>query len=102
MSLSLNQGTSPDGLRAKTHGFKNEHGQNVLTLGEYEITFEDFLALAHYVLTNTNLEPDDIRLHFVECVRSAQVTEGYREEIGGHVQDTKRLSIDMPQLPPHP
>lgn len=75
MSLTLDLGTTPAGLSVKTFGF----GQmgNTVYLGEYEISLEDFLIMSHYVLTNTDLESNDPRRQFVECVKEMQEVSGF-------------------------
>lgn len=74
MSLILGMGTRPAGLEVKTFGFGPT---NTVHLGKYEISFEDFLVAAEYVLTNTDLEPNDPRLQFVKCVQSMKEVTGY-------------------------
>ena len=75
MSLILAMGTQPVGLEVKTFGF-GLMGDKVY-LGDYEISIEDFFFAAEYVLTNTNLGPNDPRLQFVKCVKSMKEVEGY-------------------------
>lgn len=75
MSLTLAMGTKPAGLEVKTYGF-GSFG-NTVHLGDYEISIEDFLVTAEYVLTNTDLEPNDPRLQFVKCVQSMRQVGGY-------------------------
>ncbi len=94
MSLILDRGTKPNGLCAKTIGV----GDEVVFLGDYEITMEDFLVLAHYVLTNSNLKEDDPRLQFVESVRGMKVVKGYPTIFGGKELDTKRLQTNVPPV----
>jgi hypothetical protein len=48
MSLSLDLGTKPAGLEVKTYGFGSMG--NTVHLGDYEISLEDFLIMAVYVL----------------------------------------------------
>ena len=94
MSLRLNRGTNPDGLTAKTMGV----GDEVVFLGDYQISMEDFLILAHYVLTNSNLTKDDPRLQFVESVRNMEVVEGYTTIVGGKELDARRLDTNVPPV----
>ena len=75
MTLLLAQGTKPVNLGIKTFGFGSLG--NAVYLGNYEISLEDFLAAAEYVLTNTNLEPNDPRLQFVKRVQSMKEIDGY-------------------------
>ena len=92
MSLLLTSGTSPHGLCAKTMGI----GAQELYLGDYEISMTDFLELAHYVLTNTNLEgDDDPRLQFVKSVKAMKVVDGHRVIIAGKNVPTKRLATEV-------
>lgn len=91
MSLILNMGTKPYGLRVKTFGFGSR--LNTVYLGDYEISLEDFLVAAEYVLTNTDLEPNDPRLQFVERVKSM-------EEVDGYNPGRKRLEVQEPTVPP--
>jgi len=92
MSLSLDRGTVPKGLIIKTWG----PGNDVVFLGDYEISMEDFLVAAYYVLTNTNLKDKDPRLQFVECVRSMRETKGYFSSVE---RDSRRLISDIPPVP---
>ena len=94
MSLCLNRGTKPEGLEIKMFPM----GGQVVLLGDYEITMEDFLIAVHYVLTNTNLTEGDPRLQFVECVRSMQVTKGHTVVIQGKKFDTKCLVSSVPPV----
>ena len=75
MSLSLDQGTKPEGLEVKTWGVVGL--KSVVHLGDYEISMADFLSVAQYVLTNTNLDPNDPRLEFVKWVKSLEQVKGY-------------------------
>ena len=91
MTLILDRGTQPDGLEVKTFGFGLM--RNTVRLGDYEISLEDFLVAAEYVLTNTDLEPNDPRLQFVKCVQSTQETDGYNP-------GRKRLAASEPAVLP--
>jgi hypothetical protein len=75
MSLILEMGTKPEGLEVKTYGF-GLMGNSVY-LGNYEISIEDFLVTALYVLTNTDLDVNDPRIQFLKCVHSLKVVRGY-------------------------
>lgn len=75
MTLLLERGTRPTSLEVKTFGF-GELG-NTVFLGNYEISIEDFLFAAEYVLTNTDLGPNDPRPKFVKCVRSMRKVMGF-------------------------
>lgn len=90
MSLALGLGTKPADLEVKTFG----HGLmgSTVFIGDYEISLMDFLAAAEYVLTNTDLKPnDDPRLQFVKCVESMKEVDGYNA-------DMKRLKSSVPAV----
>lgn len=89
MSLMLGTETKPSGLEVKTYGFGSMG--NTVYLGDYEISLEDFLVTARYVLTNTDLEPNDPRLQFLKCVRSMKEVSGYNPK-------EKRLSTSEPAV----
>lgn len=91
MSLSLNINTRPRDLSVKTHSddptvYFTAKGINL------EISLLDFLAAAHYVLTNSNLEEDDPRFQFLECVRSMKP-----EDVG---RGKQRLESSVPLITP--
>lgn len=92
MSLSLNLGTKPAGLEVKMFGFGSMG--NTVHLGDYEISLEDFLITAKYVLTNTDLDPNDPRLQFMKCVQSMKEVDGYN--LNG-----KRLESSLPAVLPN-
>ncbi|MEK7555141.1 MAG: hypothetical protein AAB518_04125 [Patescibacteria group bacterium] len=89
MSLTLDIGTKPAGLEVKTFGFIA--GSHPVLLGDYEISIEDFLIAANYVLTNTDLDSNDPRLQFVKCIQSMREVEGYQP-------GRKRLSPSEPPV----
>lgn len=45
-------------------------GNDFMSLGEYDISYEDFCCLIHYFLTNTDLEKDDPRLVLMKRIKS--------------------------------
>ncbi|MEK7664306.1 MAG: hypothetical protein AAB340_02645 [Patescibacteria group bacterium] len=92
MSLILSMGTQPAGLKVQTFEFGSMG--NTVHLGDYEISIEDFLVVAKYVLTNTDLDSNDPRLQFVKCVQSMKEVKGYNS-------GQKRLAASEPAvLPP--
>lgn len=91
MSLSLDCGTKPPGLTAKTHGLRRN---DTVYLGDYEISMVDFLALTHYVLTNTDLEEDDPRQQFLRSVQSMTEVKGFNS-------NAKRLETSIPPVLKH-
>jgi hypothetical protein len=74
MFLVLAQGTKPLGLEVKT-GMPGTLPD--VRLGDYEISMSDFCEAVLYVLTNTNLEPNDPRLYLVEKIKSMKEVESY-------------------------
>lgn len=59
----LARGTKPRNLELKTSSRPSEH--NIVHLGDYEISMEDFAEMVEYVLTNTDLLPNDPRITLV-------------------------------------
>jgi len=53
MSLSLDRGTTPKGLKVKTFG--DLLPKDMVMLGDYEISIEDYLIMSLHVLTNSDL-----------------------------------------------
>lgn len=91
MTLVLNMGTEPAGLEVKTLGFGS--WGNTVYIGDYEISLEDFLATAEYVLTNTDLGPNDPRPQFIKCVQ-------LMKEVDGYSPNSKRLESSVPAVLP--
>jgi hypothetical protein len=52
-------------------------------VGQVDITMNDFMAAAYYVLTNTELEPNDPRLSFVKLMKQMKLTS-----------DSKNFALD--------
>ena len=90
MSLVLENGTQPP-VSVKTFDAKK------VLFGGYLVSMTDFLAAAEYVLTNTDLEPNDLRQEFVERVRSAQEVPGHLASVGG---ESDALRILLPDAVP--
>ncbi len=88
MTMLLHQGTEPDGLEVKTHGPWAQAG---VRIGDYRLSLKDFLCVAEYVLTNTDLESHDPRLQFVERVKALTVCSGYNS--GGQRLQPKLLPV---------
>lgn len=88
MTLVLNEGTTPE-LEVKTFG---ELDGNVVHLAvevdtgdlpggggllDISVSLSDFLDAARYVLTNTDLVDDDLRLKFLRWLQSSVVGPGH-------------------------
>ncbi len=97
MSLQLNMpGTSP-GVEVKTFGFGDLNGLLCIRTkkGDVDVSFDDFLAAAHYLLTNTDIEgEDDPRPAFVEAVKKAEFGPPWNSG-----SDARRLLIPYPHFP---
>lgn len=97
MSLELSN-SYPDKLSVKTHAVhlpvtgRGDDRKQIVLLGDYEIPMEDFCELALYVLTNTDLDPNDPRLQLVNRVKSLRVIDGFNKEIGND-SNSIRLSV---------
>lgn len=90
MSLVLDREGTDRGVEVKTFGtFTPEIVFMRTPCGLVEVCQEDFLDAAFYVLTNTNLKPDDYRLRFVEAVKSLVETQGYSNSADANI---KRLA----------
>lgn len=89
MSFSLCNGTRPNGLLVKTFGLSEE----VVFLGEYQLSLNDFLAAVRYVLTNADLIPGDPRLAFIAWVRRLEAAPGWN-------RDGTRLAVRNPNARP--
>ena len=74
MSLSLDLGTDPKGLEVATYGIE---GLPDICIGNYELSMKDFRYMVSYVMTNTDLMPNDPRLILKEEIRRMTVQEGY-------------------------
>ncbi len=70
MSFLLRLGTVPRDLPIKATG-------PFVLIGDYRVSLLDFLLMVEYVLQNTDLEPDDPRLIFIERVRKIRQGPGW-------------------------
>ena len=61
-----------------------------ITIGDNTFTMKDFLFIVQYVLTNTDLRENDLRLKFSEAIRGIKVIEGWDKQIN---LNSKRLAI---------
>ncbi len=71
MSLELSMGTKPEGVTAMTRGAKG------VRVGTLEISMEDFCQLAVYVLTSSDLEHGDPRIHFMLQLAKLNTVPGH-------------------------
>jgi len=88
MSLSLDLGTKPNGLLAYFGA-----DPTVLFLGDCAITMRDFVLLVEYVMTNTDLMPDDPRLRLIRRMISMCVVAGYNPGSSRLVVNVDHVSL---------
>ena len=69
MSLILSHAT-PSGTRVMSIA-------GIVAIGPVEMPIEEFCVTAMYVLANTDLEPDDPRLEFIEDVKRLAKIKGF-------------------------
>lgn len=86
MSIILEQGTRPAGVEVKT-SFANRVwlGTKPGTCfgdADIDMSLADFTSMVLYVLTNTDLEPNDPRLPLVERIKEMRMVPGYNS--GGY------------------
>ena len=75
MSLELS-GTNP--MVIAKSGIPGTNSINLYNSNnDMEIPMDDFCCLVEYVMTNTDLFPDDPRFKFIERIKQASITKGY-------------------------
>ncbi len=62
-------------LKAKTYGFGSARG--MVQINDVNMSMEEFVRIAWYVLTNTDMDPEDPRKEFVRIVKESEVVEGW-------------------------
>jgi hypothetical protein len=70
MTLFLNGGTRPDNLMVAVDYF------NRVVIGNHRIPMKDFMTAVGYILTTTDLEPNDSRLSLVKDIRKMRMVPG--------------------------
>lgn len=81
-------------IDSQTHPWCKTFSAKEIAIGDEVVGLRDFLMLAHYVLTNTDLEgDDDPRFQFLECIRAMHKVEGWNPE-------GKRLESNVPAVLP--
>lgn len=70
MSLELSKG-----IEVKTQG----EGDQEVYIGGLWIPLQEFLDAAYYVVTNTDLRPDDPRFKFLQKINDLILTSGYNK-----------------------
>lgn len=74
--MHLTQGTRPSDLEAVSYDRTVPDLEGV-HIGDYVLSMDDFLAVAVYVLCNTDLAPNDLRMEFVEMVKHLEQVPGH-------------------------
>ena len=64
-------------------------------IGDLEIPFDEFFYLVRYVVENTDLEPDDFRIKFLEWMRNAKIVDGWEGVALQKPVEAKRLEVIM-------
>jgi len=85
MSMSLDCGTKPKGAVVSLNPFDTDvslrvpfkNGDGSCANAYLEISLIDFLVIAEYVLTNTDLRKDDPRLLFIKTIKGAKIAKGF-------------------------
>lgn len=97
MSLILTR-SKPKGLEVKTHGFSSFRNKLLLRGGKQEgetdceIPFAEFLDVVEYVLTNTDIYPNDPRLKFLKRISRLKPIAGWNIN-----QDKNCKRLDFPE-----
>jgi hypothetical protein len=69
MTLALQSG-----VEVKTYP---AHLSKTMRFGGVEVLISDFMAAAYYVLVNTPIEDEDVRLKFVDAVKKLEVAPAF-------------------------
>jgi len=67
----------PRDLEIKSHPNIPGHENETVRIGEYHMSLSDFLVMAEYVLTNTDIVPNDPRVKFLERIKRAEPIPGW-------------------------
>lgn len=96
MSIQLTSGTFPHGLDVRTYSSRLSptvdtwHGSGgTVRIGQYLLSMRDFIEVARYALTNSNLEGEsDPRVAFVKQLAKMKLGEGFGDS------SAQRLMVD--------
>lgn len=72
---------------------KDVEGNDMVFIGDHEIPLDSFLFIAEYVLTNTDVEPNDPRFKFIEKVRGSRLVSGHNAH---NNPNSKRIELYEP------
>jgi hypothetical protein len=97
MTLALFNGTQPEGLVVNTMTFPFPGEKTVVLLGDYEISLEDFLYTAWFVLSNTELAPKDPRLQFIKCIKRARRVDRFKPGMKRLTSSESPVAIRRPK-----
>jgi len=92
MSLQLANSQPP--IEAKTFGpgIQMFGMSDAVLLVDYKIPIDDFCCLVEYVLTNTDVRPDDPRLKLVELIKTAHLVKGW-QTVSDPKSKAKRIEL---------
>lgn len=88
MSMRLDQGTMPRDTEVKASYLGDVIFTTVNPTRQISMSMADFAETVIYVLTNTDLVADDLRLSLMERLRRVRVVDGYNGS------STHRLSVE--------
>lgn len=80
MSMKLECGTKPEGVVVSMSPFDTDISFSIPSKSGnvyLEFALLDFLVIAEYVLTNTDLRKDDPRLLFIKTLKGAKIVKGF-------------------------
>lgn len=77
MSLSLDLGTTPEGVEVKASSDGHVKFWSPKRTDSIDVSMEDFVETVIYALTNTDLRPGDPRLRLMDRLARMSVVEGY-------------------------
>jgi hypothetical protein len=82
MSMKLECGTKPEGVVVSMSPFDTDVSFSIPSKSGnvyLEFALLDFLVIAEYVLTNTDLRKDDPRLLFIKTLKGAKIVKGFNK-----------------------
>ena len=93
MTLHVETYSSPkiqsddDVIEVKTHDVGSLRG--LVRIGGNWVNYEQFFAMVEYVLDNTDLAPNDLRLEFLERIKTARKVAGFNK-------GAERIEFEIP------
>ncbi len=90
MSIDLELGTKPEEPPVNVMAVPGRILMGHPDGSQIDMSMTDFNVMVKYVLTNTDLEPNDQRLQLVDCIRSMSVVQGHNS---GRVRLQNRVPV---------